>query len=67
VDGQHGNGGCAVTVTCPVCEGEWMEGAIADCIREAIRCPHCNAELVVYEEEVRDGVWEIQTLVVVEQ
>jgi Zn-finger nucleic acid-binding protein len=56
-----------VIVTCPVCEGEWMEGAIADRVHEAIHCPHCNAELEIYEEQVRDGVWEIQTLVVVEQ
>jgi hypothetical protein len=44
-----------------------MEGAIADRVHEAIHCPHCNAELEIYEEQVRDGVWEIQTLVVVEQ
>jgi uncharacterized protein with PIN domain len=52
---------------CPVCEGEWEDGAIADRIHEVIRCPYCNAELEIYEEQVRDAVWEIETRVVVEQ
>jgi C4-type Zn-finger protein len=56
-----------IEMQCPVCEGEWEDGAIADRIHETIQCPHCGAQLVVYEEEVRDGVWQIETLVVVEQ
>jgi hypothetical protein len=66
VVGQHDYGGC--TVTCPVCDNEIVIGALADRIHETVKCPHCEAWLVICETPVEEpSVWQVAWLEVAEQ